>query len=919
VDFAVWQRNCYEQGFFNRQIEYWKNKLGGKLPELALPTDFPRTAIETFEGHTHTRILSPGFVQKLNDFARENDLTLYMIMLAAFNILLHRYCRQDDIIVATSIAGRNKFELEHLIGFFVNTLPLRSDLSGDPSFEEFLNSTKTVCLQAFANQDAPFEKIVEAIQPERTLSKQSLFQVLLVMHNAASPDLIMPDLEVESLRVHNNTAKFDLLFHIREEPQGLRLGMEYSTELFKEDTIERLLEHFENLLVSGLADKKKCISKLSIIGSAERKKLLKDFNKTKKGFEFQGLISERFEQQVDKMPDAVAVIFNDEFLTYKDLEEKSNRLANHLKTFGVMPESRIGICLKRSADMICAVLAVLKCGSAYVPLDSTYPNDRLTYILQDSKVHLLITQEALLPNLPDKLPELIILEKVNKKIEKFSDARIKSPGSLDNLAYITYTSGSTGKPKGIGMVQSSLLNLLDWMITNTKLPPQATTLQFASLSFDVSFQDIFSTLLSGGTLHIITEEERQDIHRLAKIITAEKVNRIFIPAVALQQLAEGFNTSVESENVLKKVIAGSEQLHITPKIVEMFSKLPEAHLHNEYGPSEAHVVTELELKGTPITWEKRPNVGKPISNTSIYILDNHLEPTPTCVPGELYISGFGLARGYLTLPGLTAEKFIPDPFSDKLGARMYRTGDMARFLADGNIEFLGRADFQIKIRGFRIEPGEIEVILSEHKNISEAVVTAFTASDFDKRLIAYLVGKGKKQPTPQDLRRFLKEKLPEYMIPSAFVFLEKIPLHTNGKVDRNNLPIPDFSTSISNKDFVAPSSQTEILVSEIWQNIIGLEKIGMNDNFFEIGGHSLLAMRLISQVADSFQIDFPLRLIFEFPTLSQFCSQLKVYETEPGVFETTAELINQLNEMSEEDALKLLESQASVFLKRSVQ
>lgn len=907
-DFAAWQRKCFEDGIFDEQIEYWKNKLSGKLPELALPTDRPRTAIETFNGDTLTRFLSGETTRKLYDFARQTDVTPYMILLSTFAVLLHRYSRQDDILIASSIAGRNKFELENLIGFFVNTLPMRNDLSNDPTYSEFLARTKKMCLEAFANQDAPFEKIVEMIQPDRTLSKQSLFQVMLVLHNAASPDLILPGMRVESLRVHNHTAKFDLLFHLREEPDGIRLAMEYSTELFNEDTISRLLEHFENLLISAIENKTARISELNILSGAERKTLLYDHNRTAAEFDFSELVAERFEEQVDAAPEAVAVQFKDENITYRELDERANRIANHLSERGIEPETRVGICLRRSPEMICAVLAVLKCGGVYVPVDSTYPNERISYILDDSKVKLLITEESLLENLPENLPSLLVLDRAREIVSKSSTKRLRSVGDAQNLIYITYTSGSTGKPKAIGMTQYALLNLLGWMLKNTRLPARAKTLQFASLSFDVSFQDIFSTLLSGGTLVLITEDERQDIKGLAKIILRKDVHRLFIPAIALQQLAEGFDGQEIGDAGLSKVIAGSEQLQITPQLAQMFSHLPDGHLHNEYGPSEAHVVTELEMTGVPQNWTKRPSVGKPIDNTSIYILDRHLKPVPTGVPGELYIGGAGVARGYLTLPGLTADKFIPDPYSAKHGARMYKTGDTARYLADGNIEFLGRSDFQLKIRGFRIEPGEIEIILSQSPEISEAVVTAFEYGEFDKRLVAYIVPKIGSAPDLSALREYLREKVPEYMIPSVFIPLEKIPLNTNGKVDRKNLPAPDKYVSFSEREYVAPESELEKLTARIWQETVGREKIGTDENFFDIGGHSLLAMRVMSKLSDALETEIPLRLIFETPTLQGLCAELKNFETNEGDFETIAELINTLSAMSDDEAQAMLEN-----------
>ncbi len=907
-DFAIWQRECLQGKAFDTQIAYWKKQLSGKLPVLELPADRPRPAVQTFRGETQMVMLPASLAQDLYELSRRNHATLFMTTLAAFSTLLHRYSNQDDILIGSPIAGRNRAELEQLIGFFVNTMVMRSDLSGDPTFVELLDRTREMALGAYAHQDMPFEKLVEEIQPERSLNRQALFQVMFVLHNAPSTALEIAGLSIDAMRVHNNTAKFDLLFSIREEHEGLRCVMEYSTDLFDDATVTRMLGHYETLLRGIVADANRRISELPLLTEVEEHQLLVEWNETRADYSFDQLIHQLVEAQVERTPDNVAVSFAGEDLTYRELNAKANSLAHYLRALDVGPEVRVGICVRRSLDMVWAALGVLKSGGAYLALDSGYPQDRLAYMLEDSSISVVLTQTELASSLPPNRLKVVYLDAERKIIAQHSHENPINISTLDSLVYITYTSGSTGKPKGIAMVQRSLLNLLTWMIRTTHLPENARTLQFASLSFDVSFQDIFSTLISGGTVVMISEAERQDISNLAKTLSAEGIHRLFIPAVALQQLAEGFCARGDWNAPLRKVIAGSEQLQITQSIASMFTNLEHAALHNEYGPSEAHVVTELPLGRDSENWPKRPSIGRPIANTQIYVLDRHFKPTPIGVPGELFIGGHGLARGYMTLPGVTAEKFVPDPFSTEPGARLYRTGDLARYLANGNIEFLGRMDHQLKIRGFRIEPGEIEVVLCQHPAIHEAVVVAHDHGPGDKRLVAYLIAFPDAKPTAGELRAHLKEKLPDYMVPSVFMLLDKLPLNTNGKVDRRALPAPESSRPDLEQAFVEPQTALERVLVKMWIDVLGLERVGVNDNFFELGGHSLLATQLIARVSDAFQTELPLRIIFECPSVSSMAERIQQIETRAGAFEEMALIIEQLEALSDDEAKAMLEA-----------
>ncbi|MGB9179573.1 MAG: amino acid adenylation domain-containing protein [Pyrinomonadaceae bacterium] len=906
ADFAAWQRECLQSQILGSQLDYWKKQLSGALPVLELPTDRPRPAVESFRGATQELMLSEALRKDLADLSRRHGCTLFMTLFSAFNVLLHGYSKQEDIIVGSPIAGRNRAELESLIGFFVNTMALRSDLSGDPTFLELLERTREVALGAYAHQDMPFEKLVEEVQPQRNLNRQAIFQVMFVLHNAPSTALEIPGLAVDAMRVHNGTSKFDLLLSMREEAEGLHCIMEYNTDIFDEATIVRMLSHLRTLLEGIVAAPEQPISGLPLLTNAERHQLLVEWNDTSADYPHDRCLTELFEAQVAQTPQDIAVTFEEEQLTYRELNERANKLAHYLRACGAGPEVRLAICLSRSPEMIVAVLGVLKAGGAYVALDSTYPKERLGYMLEDASVSVILTEERLAGALPASDAILIRLDTDGEAIARRSPENLPAMTNAESLVYVTYTSGSTGKPKGIAMVQRPLLNLITWMIRHTELPEKARTLQFASLGFDVSFQDIFSTLCSGGTVVMISEAVRQDIGSLWKVLTEREVHRLFIPAVALQQLAEGFCSNEQFDAPLRKVIAGSEQLQITPAITRLFTNLEQSSLHNEYGPSEAHVVTALALPLETEQWPKRPAVGRPISNTQIYLLDRYFNPTPIGVPGELLIGGVGLARGYLTLPSVTAEKFIPDPFSDQPGARLYRTGDFARYLPDGNIEFLGRMDHQLKIRGFRIEPGEIEVVLGQYPGVQEAVVLAQEYAPGDKRLVAYVVSQEEPALTVSALRSYLKEKLPEYMVPSAFVMLDELPLTPNGKVERRALPIPDQTRPELEQAFVAPRTALEEVLVKTCGELLGLERVGIHDSFFDLGGHSLLATQLVSRLCDLFQMELPLRAVFETPTVSGLAQRMLQEEPQPGEFEKLAQILQQLDELSDNEAQEML-------------
>ncbi len=905
ADFAHWQRALLQGKILDHHLDYWKTQLAG-LATLELPTDRPRPPVQTFKGAHKSFELPAPLAKSLYELSRNEGVTLFMTLLGAFQTLLHRYTAQVDISVGTPIANRNYQEIESLIGFFINTLVLRTNLSGDPSFRKLLQRVRDTALNAYAHQDLPFEKLVEELQPERNLSRTPFFQALFTVRNIAGNALNLPNLAMQGLEVEIATSKFDLLMMIDEREQGINVGFEYNTDLFDHSTISRMAGHFQNLLAGIVATPDCRLSRLSLMQEKECQQILDDWNATSHAYPEEQCIHQVFEQQVELTPDALAVVLENEGLTYRELNRRANHLAHYLKELGVGPDGFAGILMNRSLEMMVSVLAVLKAGGAYVALDPAYPQERLAYMLEDTRARVLLSQKHLTNDLPKQEIRLVLLDADWNFISERQDHNPPLEGSSENLAYVTYTSGSTGKPKGIAMPHRAVRNLLEWQFCETHLLPGARTLQFASLSFDVSFQDMFSTWGSGGTLVLITDEMRRDIAGLSRVLSEKEIHRLFIPAVALQQLAEGFCAQDQIQASLLKVIAGSEQLLITPALTRMFTELPNCSLHNEYGPSETHVVTELSLSESVADWPERPAVGRPIFNTQVYILDSRMEPVPIGVSGELFLGGAGLARGYLNRPDTTAEKFVPDPFSEHAGKRLYRTGDLGRWLVDGQLEFLGRIDFQVKIRGFRVEPGEVEAVLSGHSSVRETVVMAREDDPGNERLVAYIVPAQESAPTISELHSFLRTLLPDYMVPSAYVFLNALPLTPNGKINRRALPAPDQSRPELERAYVAPRTALEATLADCWAEVLGLERVGVFDDFFELGGHSLLATQVIGRLRDVFPIELPLRTLFESPTVADLAERMTVEYGPAETLEDIARTLQELAELSEGEVETLL-------------
>jgi amino acid adenylation domain-containing protein len=918
-DFAEWQREWLRGPNLEGLLEYWRQRLAGARTVLELPTDRPRSALQSLAGRVHPFALPSALAGRLRALGREERATLFMTCLAAFNVLLHRYTGQDDLLVGTPVSSRTRSELEGLIGLFLNTLVVRTGLTGRESFREVLRQVRERTLEAYAHQDLPFEMLVERLQPDRNLSVTPLFQVLFVLQ-AASPaaqEAGRTEGDTEEgtggmPQPTTGTAKFDLSLYLTDTGQEIAGAWEHNAHLFFPTTVARMAGHLQALLEAVAEDPDRPLSGLPLLSEPERQSF-REWNDTRADYPRHRCPHELFEEQAARTPDGTAVVFAGESLTYAGLNRRANRLAHRLRSLGIGPEVPVGICVERSPEMVVGLLGVLKAGGVHLPLDPAYPRERLGFMLADARVPVLLTQERLAGRLPEHGARVILLDRPldaeTADLEAESAENPTPAATPDNLGYVIYTSGSTGRPKGVGMGQRALSNLTHWQNGLSPVGLGGRTLQFTSFSFDVSFLEILSTLSLGGTLVLMPEETRRDLAGIARLLAEERVERLFLPFAALQHLAETLEGAEETGLVLRQVVSTGEALHITGPVARLLRGLEGCTLHNEYGPTETHFVTEHTLPGgpggDPAEWPALPPIGRPLPNASVRLLDRELRPVPAGVPGELYAAGAVLARGYLGRPDLTAEKFLPDPFGDEPGSRLYRTGDLARWLPDGNVEYLGRLDHQVKIRGFRIELGEVEVVLGRHPGLQDVAVVA-RGDGGDRRLVAYAVPRQEPAPSVTELRGFLLERLPEHMVPSAFVLLDRLPLGATGKVDRLSLPEPELARPDLEGAYAPPRSPVEEELARIWAEVLTLDRVGVHDNFFELGGHSLLATQLITRVREAFQIDLPLRHLFEFPTVAELALALVQRQIEESDGGDVAALLEELEGLSPEEVQALL-------------
>jgi len=849
-DYALWQRRWMEAGEKTRQLDYWRQLLGGTQPVLALPLDRPRPAQQRFLGARQDIQLDPGLVTGLKALAQRQGVTLFMLLLASFQLFLYRYSGQRDIRVGVPIANRNRVETEALIGFFVNTQVLKADLDGAMTFAELLQHTKRRALEAQAHQDLPFEQLVEALQPERSLSHNPLFQVMF-NHQAQARTAIqqLPGLRVVSLEHETRTAQFDLSLDTQETEDGLWASLTYATDLFDASTAARMLRHWLGLLRGAVADTTRPLQDLAMLDMTERQQILEQWNATARDYPQNQWVHHLIEAQAERQPQATALVFAEQRIDYAELNRRANRLAHRLIEAGVGPDVRVGLAVERSFDMVIGLLAVLKAGGAYVPLDPDYPRERLAYMLDDSGVQLLLTQAPLLGQLPipQGLETLILGEST---YEQYSEQNPAVALDGENLAYVIYTSGSTGQPKGAGNRHSALLNRLQWMQEAYGLSAADSVLQKTPFSFDVSVWEFFWPLMTGSRLVIAAPGDHRDPARLIHLINAEQVTTLhFVPSM-LQAFLQ--DAAVSSCRSLQRIVCSGEALPVDAQ-QQVFAKLPHAGLYNLYGPTEA----AIDVTHWTCVDEGRDTVpiGRPIANLGCYLLDDNFEPVPVGVLGELYLGGAGLARGYHRRPALTAERFIAHPFVH--GERLYRTGDLARYREDGVIEYAGRIDHQVKLRGLRIELGEIEARLLEHEQVREAAVLAVDG----KYLVGYLVLHHAGDDWREVLGAHLAEHLPDYMVPAQWVLLEQMPLSPNGKLDRKALPKPEVT-----HHYIAPQSALEQQIAAIWADVLGVEQVGVNDNFFERGGDSIISIQVVSR-ARAAGIHFTAKALFQHQTV----------------------------------------------------
>jgi len=927
TDFVAWQRYYLDSPACDKAWNYWHRQLTGELPLLSLPTDRLRPTVsdscravlpstlrvnanplpaDLYRGASVAFRLNRDSTLQLKKLAGQQGVTLFALLLTAYKVLLHRYTHQKDVIVGVPTSGRSQSRFSPVVGNFVNPLPLRSYPSGNKAFTDYLAEVNGALLSALEYQDFPFPLMVERLQPERIADHWPIYQTLFVLQQAQAGfdtglaqlalgedgvPLLWNDRTMQPLSLCQRIERFDLKLMAAECGDGLLLSFQYRSDLFTVETVDRIAAHFHNLLEGVMANPEARIASLPMIGDKERKKLLYEWNASVQPFSEDSCMHQLFEAQAVRTPNVDAVVCNGERLTYGELNVAARVWAHHLVSLGVGPGARVGICVERSVNFIIGILAVLKAGAAYVPIDSDFPAERVAHMLGDAGVEVLLTQSGLYKTA--KLPVSARLNMDEAQGPAIAPIADKRPRAMpDHCAYVIYTSGSTGQSKGVAISHRSLVNYTQAIAGQIQAE---ASLQYALMSTpaaDLGNTVLFASLISGGCLHILDHDTTTDGRLLAGYIDHNPIDVMkIVPShfAALLDSAEGKNIAPR-----RTLIFGGDVLQ-NALIARVVSLRPECSVFNHYGPTEATIgalIYPVAMKTHGNTSDASAPIGRPIANSQAYILDENLEPVPIGVPGELYIGGIGVAQGYLNRPDLTAERFIPDPFAGMEsaedssilkpqpmhGARLYRTGDLAHYRADGLVEFLGRADHQLKIRGFRIEPGEIEARLVQHKAVSDAVVLVREDRPGDSRLVAYAVGlqsNTENNTLAESLREYLKATLPVYMVPAAIVVLEVLPLNDNGKIDRNALPVPDMSGNLENQ-YVEPRNPIEERLVEMWMEVLGVERIGVNDNFFELGGHSLLATQVISRIRQTFTLELPLRVFFESPTVASIAKGIEL-------------------------------------------
>ena len=909
-DYACWERAQTDKQ--EAQLDYWKGRLEGIVPQILLPMDQPLQTQPTSRGKARMWEVPPELTAQLRKFSKKHGATLFMTLVAAFKVLLHRYSNQNDILLGTTISRRHRKESWESMGFFQNTLVLRTNVSGAPTFLEILQRVKEVVLEAFGHQDIPFEKLVQALAPERDVSGHPFFQIFFAYQSGSNEEtwrsaLQLPNITADASVTHSGTAKFALTIMMEERDDHLGALVEHRSDLISSETIERMLGHFEILLQAIVSDPDHSIKKLPLLTEIERHQLVIEWNDTTIEYPRDACIHELFEQQASRFPDTIAVEDQDVQLTYDDLNKRSNRVAHHLQTLGVGPNNLVGMYMARSVDCIVGLLGILKAGGAYLPLSTTYPKERLAYMITDAGLDVVLTSQNLRCELQDHQTQVVCLDDNANTWTRYSQENPSHEVRADQLAYVNYTSGSTGTPKGVEIPHRGVIRLL-FGTEYIQLGPAQTLLHHSTLSFDASTLEIWGPLLHGGKC-VLLPDHHLSLQIFGRTLREHYVNTLWVTSALYNSIIDEAPDILEG---VEQLLIGGESLSVE-HVYRGLKRFPQTQFTNGYGPTESTTFTccyripqdlNKNLPSIPI--------GRPIGNTQVYLLDDTGQPVPVGVAGELHIGGDGLARGYLNHPDLTAEKFIPNPFCKEPDARLYRSGDIARFRPDGEIEFLGRTDDQVKLRGHRIELGEIEYVLRQHRDIKEVVVVArkSTGTTDEKSLVAYVVTEQTTSLTENELLHFLKAKLPRYMLPSTLVVLDELPLSPTGKVDRQALPETESSRTDSQKPAILPQTGLEKVVATVWSRVLGTELIDVRADFFEIGGHSLSATRVMSRLHDIFRLDLPLRTFFEAPTIESQAQAIANVWGSKEEAEQVAQTFLELDDLSGEQVQGLLAEEA---------
>ena len=866
ADYAVWQREWLQGEVLEQELGYWRQQLQGAPSVLELPLDRPRPAVQSYRGNRLELRLSAIQTKALKELSRRHDATLFMTLLAAFQVLLHRYTRQSDIVVGTPIANRTRAEVEGLIGFFINTLVIRTHVSEGESFVELLARVKETALAAYAHQDVPFEKLVEELKPQRSLSYNPLFQATIALKNATPGETELPELKRDSLSDDNAPVKFDLMLALLDTGKEIVGSWTYSSDLFDESTMATMLSHFQTLVSEIIAKSAQPLYSLPLLSDVEHQTIVSDWNNTWTEFPRELSVSQLFEQQVERTPNAVAVVHDEQQLTYAELNTRANQLAHHLRSIGAGPETLVGICTERSIEMVVSLLAILKAGGAYVPLDPAYPQERLSFMVEDAGVKVLLTQQHLADGVMAQPLEVIL---VDADCGEQPAENVELTVGPDNLAYVIYTSGSTGIPKGVCITHRNI-NRLVCNSDYVRLQPDDVVAQASNASFDAATFEIWGALLNGARLVLVNNDVALSPPELADFLVQQQVSTLFLTTALFNQM---IRYQAGAFRGLRQLLFGGEAVD-AGCVREALAGGGAQRLLHVYGPTEGTTFSSWQVVQQVGDDDETVPIGRPLANTTLYVLDERMRVMPVGVKGELYIGGEGVGRGYLRRAELTAERFVPDPFSGRGGARLYRTGDEVRWTARGEIEFIGRVDHQVKLRGFRIELGEVEAVLKQHAEVRDSVVVVREERG-DRQLVGYLLREAGVELSGSELRSYLKERLPEYMVPSAFVMLEQWPLNPNGKVDRKALPAPEQQRPELDHSFVAPRTHTEERLAGIWCEVLRIRRIGIDDNFFELGGHSLLATQIISRIREVFEVEVPLRSLFEAPTVAGLAQRIE--------------------------------------------